>query len=531
MKKILILLIFIIFSCTSYKPAMSINTAAYDSAFLRASYLASHGKTSEALVILKFINNEISDEYVVLKISDIHLARGESGKAIEVLQSATETSALKNSDKLYYQKAKLYYLSKNYDEGIKSINTAILINEEQAYFKLLATFHLQKKDYAAAIKAYDKLIENEELSDFYFQRGRAYLNLGLVKNAVKDFEKATDIDNHTKALLSLSEIFIKKREYSKAIAYLEKISDSKNIDMLVKYKLGQLYLEEKRPDEAILLYEGIKQDIGGKEKQYLIKQLAKLYFEQKNYEQAQKYFIEAVDVNPGDIQAIYFAGITSEALKQNETAVKYYEKALDIRSDYGQVLKRLSFLKFQEKEFPAALKYLNTIDELDRDVEFYRLKAVIHAEQKDIEKQRKTLEDGIRKYKDNEELLLAHSFLLESNKEYDKAIEILEHLIEINPANASALNFLGYMYAELNIKLDYSYSLIKEALKLDSKNPAYQDSMAWVLYRKGDFKKAYKYQLKSLRQLPEEQEIVDHMKAILESLGSKKTIEEVLKEK
>lgn len=511
---------------------MSINTAAYDSAFLRASYLASHGQRDEALHILTFINKEISDEYVVLKMTDILLSMGDSNKAMAVLNDAVATPELKMSDKLFYQKAKIHLsLFKEYDEAIEAANMAIQINEQQDYLKLLATAYIYKKDYASAISAYDRLLDMENNSDYYYQRGQLYLNLGLSKNSIRDYETAVSIDNHTKSLLSLSEIFINKRDYAKAIEYLEKVSDSKTIDVLVKYKLGQLYLEEKRVDEAIILYEDIKPEIQGKEKYYLLKQLAKLYFEKGDYEKAQKYFVEIVKETPNDIQAIYFAGITSEALQKKDVAAGYYEKALSIRSDYAQVLKRLAFIRFQEKDLDGALTHLENVNDLEKDVEYYRLTSMVYAGQELKKDQEKTLKEGIEKFKDNEELLMDYAFLLETDKKYTEAEEILKHLVDINPANATALNFLGYMYADQNIKLDDSYSLIKEALKLEPDNSAYLDSMAWVLYRKGDFEKAYQYQLRALKKMPDEVEVINHMKAILKALGSKKTIKDVLQEK
>lgn len=51
-------------------------------------------------------------------------------------------------------------------------------------------------------------------------------------------------------------------------------------------------------------------------------------------------------------------------------------------------------------------------------------------------------------------------------------------------------NSVGYVSAELNVNLEEAERLIRHALSVDARNPAYLDSLAWVLYRLGKFKEA-----------------------------------------
>ena len=70
----------------------------------------------------------------------------------------------------------------------------------------------------------------------------------------------------------------------------------------------------------------------------------------------------------------------------------------------------------------------------------------------------------------------------------DLAIESLENAIRYNPKSARAYNYLGYLYAENNMKIDESLSLILKALEIEPENGAYTDSLGWVYYRKGDYR-------------------------------------------
>ena len=53
------------------------------------------------------------------------------------------------------------------------------------------------------------------------------------------------------------------------------------------------------------------------------------------------------------------------------------------------------------------------------------------------------------------------------------------------PNNPTALNFLGYLWADHNRNLDQAVELIARALALDPDNGAYIDSLGWAYYRLG----------------------------------------------
>ncbi len=71
--------------------------------------------------------------------------------------------------------------------------------------------------------------------------------------------------------------------------------------------------------------------------------------------------------------------------------------------------------------------------------------------------------------------------------------------IEKNPEYATALNYLGYMWADRGEKLDEAIVLIDRALKISPDNGAYLDSRAWALFKQGKFKDALTWQLKALK--------------------------------
>lgn len=80
--------------------------------------------------------------------------------------------------------------------------------------------------------------------------------------------------------------------------------------------------------------------------------------------------------------------------------------------------------------------------------------------------------------------------LFEAQGRWQAAEQHLRECLRMDPVNAEFLNFLGYMYAEENVKIDEAERLIEQALDIDPGNPYYLDSLGWVYYRRGDAGKA-----------------------------------------
>jgi len=90
-------------------------------------------------------------------------------------------------------------------------------------------------------------------------------------------------------------------------------------------------------------------------------------------------------------------------------------------------------------------------------------------------------------------------------------MDLLRHVIEMNPENALALNFLGYTYAERGERLDEAEALIKKALALRPNDGAFIDSLGWVYYQKGEYDKAVTELERADRLQGEDAEIREHL--------------------
>jgi tetratricopeptide (TPR) repeat protein len=102
---------------------------------------------------------------------------------------------------------------------------------------------------------------------------------------------------------------------------------------------------------------------------------------------------------------------------------------------------------------------------------------------------------------------------------YKKATASFRQVLSINPDDAAAANYLGYMWAEQNKNLDSAEILLEMALELDPENGAYLDSYGWIYYKKGNLEKAELYILKALEKIDKDPIIFDHLGDILHKKG------------
>ena len=84
---------------------------------------------------------------------------------------------------------------------------------------------------------------------------------------------------------------------------------------------------------------------------------------------------------------------------------------------------------------------------------------------------------------DKEAVIFMRGAMYERMKNYTEAEEEFRKALAINPDNASALNYLGYMLADRGVRLEEARDLIAKAVERDPKNGAYLDSLGWVLFR------------------------------------------------
>jgi len=105
---------------------------------------------------------------------------------------------------------------------------------------------------------------------------------------------------------------------------------------------------------------------------------------------------------------------------------------------------------------------------------------------------------------------------------YERAAELMQKSIDLDPAqSATALNYLGYMWADRGERLDEAETLIRKALVAEPDNGSFRDSLGWVLFRKGRYEQALRELLRAAELVqPPDAVVLDHIGDAYEKLGT-----------
>jgi tetratricopeptide (TPR) repeat protein len=135
------------------------------------------------------------------------------------------------------------------------------------------------------------------------------------------------------------------------------------------------------------------------------------------------------------------------------------------------------------------------------DREAYLEIAQIYEKGKNYREEAKALDAAEKLSESNEEkeaVLFQRGAMFEREKNVAAAEAEFRKVLEINPKNAGALNYLGYMLADNNLKLQEARDLIQKALDEEPNNGAYLDSLGWVYFKLNQYPQAEEQLVKAL---------------------------------
>src|SRR5438093_13243789 len=93
---------------------------------------------------------------------------------------------------------------------------------------------------------------------------------------------------------------------------------------------------------------------------------------------------------------------------------------------------------------------------------------------------------------------------------FDELVHEMEEAIRLDPKHADALNYLGYTYAERDMRLEEAVALIQRALEVKPQNGYYLDSLAWAYYTMGRFQEALAEMKRDVAVVPDHPVFIAH---------------------
>ncbi len=230
---------------------------------------------------------------------------------------------------------------------------------------------------------------------------------------------------------------------------------------------------------------------------------------------AEAQMLRALENNYKDPDAVrFYLGQGNEERKRFDEALKWYgsvsggDQFVASRARYAGVL-------LKQGRLADARSYLqNAARNAPERLQFIQVEAQLLREANDFRGAFDVLGRAVEANPNSAELLYDYAMVAEKVDRVDVLESSLRKVIQIKPDHAHAFNALGYTLADRNVRLQESYSLIEQALKLAPEDPFIIDSMGWVLYRMNQHEAALTF-LKRAYEIRADAEIAAHYGEVL----------------
>ncbi|HVS65758.1 MAG TPA: tetratricopeptide repeat protein [Thermoanaerobaculia bacterium] len=107
----------------------------------------------------------------------------------------------------------------------------------------------------------------------------------------------------------------------------------------------------------------------------------------------------------------------------------------------------------------------------------------------------------------------------ERSGRFEEAAREFREVLEIRADDTTAMNYLGYMWADLGRNLDEALKLVQRAVEMEPSNGAYVDSLGWAYYRLGELGPARESLERAARLNPDNATIHEHLGDVYRALG------------
>lgn len=99
----------------------------------------------------------------------------------------------------------------------------------------------------------------------------------------------------------------------------------------------------------------------------------------------------------------------------------------------------------------------------------------------------------------------------QTSGDFGSAEKVLREILVETPDNPIALNNLGYLFLESGKNYEEALTLINKAVKIDPRNPSYLDSLGWAYFKLGKFTEAESYLEKAVQYDASSSAIFEHL--------------------
>ena len=445
-------------------------------------------------------NLDPDSEEVVLNLSRLYAENGDLAHAAKVIESLPEQE---RTSKMEFALGAVYDQLKRPKDAIAAYKRAADLDPGDARsLGALAQALLNDGQLDEALKVYKQLSEADpedastivHISEILRRQGKYEEALAIVKKAVKKDPDSLEAGYNEGLLLDVLGRYDESAQVYEHMVDLTShangayTADEKNNRAIFLDRLGAVYHEQNKVDEAIATYQKMI-DLGGENALRGYQNQVDVYRDAKMFDKAVAVSRKAVEANPKDRDfKLMLAGELVDEGKDEE-GISMAKSLLNNSADDQKVWIALGQIYTRLRRWKDAEETLN--------------KATTLATKK---------EDSLY-------LFFLKGALAERQKHFEPAEQYFRQALEIDPNNAMVLNYLGYMLADKGTRLPEALKMIRKAVELEPMNGAYLDSLGWAYFKLGQYELAETNLRQAVERDQTDPTVHDHLGDLYEKTG------------
>lgn len=505
--------------------------------YLKATDASLRGDSHTAVFLYQYVIKLFPDDLYARKKYAVELIR--TGKMEEAEKELLSLQEGDDSETINLLLAGIYTVLKKSDEATLNYKKVLSNNpgnEEACVF--LSKLYSQNQQ----IKKAYKLLNNCEKKNkgrgiFSYFKGKISVNQNDKVSAKKFFQQSLKVDpSYYQSVLAIGFLSEEKENFEEAAKVYKNFLEKNPDHFIVLSRFVQVLFVLQKYEEVLGYAERLSlldpEDISLKVK------LGVLYTDAARYKEAKNIFEHVLEKHPDSEKVLYYLGALNQQTGFFDQSIEYYMKIEPISSlfhdsnlqiskmlqvqaltgDQGKINDYFSFIKKRSNEFlqlkvDFKLSLANYYELIERnDLAINELLSVQH----------------------EQNFKIAHIFYLaslyEKSKVFSKSISLVKKILDKDPENAQALNFIGYSLLDRGIELDKAFKYISKAVKLSPQDGYIRDSLGWYYYKVGRLKEAKEEIEKALETAKDDVVIIKHLAIVHQELKNYAKAKEYLVE-
>lgn len=353
----------------------------------------------------------------------------------------------------------------------------------------LALLLVKSKQFQEAEKLLDTITPKQRspLVDYY--HARALIGMQRPGEAIPHLQKAIkDLPDFVEAMAELAFIYEQRSELREARAVYERLLKLNFSSQDVALRLIGISLRLKQPEKALQYMRRAPDTLPFKIT------VASMFMESRHYLQAES-LLKQIESEGGAPSQVYLllADLTYEQRRDLPMAVAWLDKMPPKSKHAARAELLRAQLLAEAGQNEAALDVVRKGQRDYAEVpDFWEFEIRLQARQKQMAAALESARKAVKKWPDNTDLSFLLGSLLDETGDKKAAFAVMETILERQPDNFQALNYVGYTLAEENRDVERAVKLLVRANQLSPNQSYIVDSLAWALFKSGRLDEALK---------------------------------------